>query len=439
MEGNFSNRVQDVIRYSREEALRLGHDYIGTEHLLLGIIREGEGIAVRILKNLGCDLYKLKRAIEDTVRSTGGTLTLGNVPLTKQAEKVLKITYLEAKICKSDIIGTEHLLLSLMKDEDNIAAQIMSQFGVRYETVREELDNIMSGKTGNPVTAATSSSQGGSGQYQQQYEGRKMEKTKTPVLDNFGRDLTKLALEDKLDPIIGREKEIERVAQVLSRRKKNNPVLIGEPGVGKTAIAEGLALRIVQRKVSRVLYDKRVVALDLAALVAGTKYRGQFEERMKAVMNELEKSKDVILFIDELHTIVGAGGASGSLDASNIFKPALARGELQCIGATTLDEYRQYIEKDGALDRRFQKIMVEPTTVEDTIAILNNIKEKYEAHHNVRYSKESIEAAVKLSDRYITDRHLPDKAIDVMDEAGARVHLSNIHVPKEILDLEQKN
>jgi ATP-dependent Clp protease ATP-binding subunit ClpC len=438
MEGNFSNRVQDVIRYSREEALRLGHDYIGTEHLLLGIIREGEGIAVRILKNLRCDLYKLKRAVEDTVRSTGGTLTLGNVPLTKQAEKVLKITYLEAKICKSDIIGTEHLLLSLMKDEENIAAQIMSQFGVRYETVREELDNIMSGKTGSPVTAAASSSQGGSGQYQQQYEGRKMEKTKTPVLDNFGRDLTKLALEDKLDPIIGREKEIERVAQVLSRRKKNNPVLIGEPGVGKTAIAEGLALRIVQRKVSRVLYDKRVVALDLAALVAGTKYRGQFEERMKAVMNELEKSKDVILFIDELHTIVGAGGASGSLDASNIFKPALARGELQCIGATTLDEYRQYIEKDGALDRRFQKIMVEPTTVEDTIAILNNIKEKYESHHNVRYSKESIESAVKLSDRYITDRHLPDKAIDVMDEAGARVHLSNIHVPKEILELEQK-
>ncbi len=439
MEGNFSNRVQDVIRYSREEALRLGHDYIGTEHLLLGIIREGEGIAVRILKNLGCDLYKLKRAIEETVRSTGGTLTLGNVPLTKQAEKVLKITYLEAKICKSDIIGTEHLLLSLLKDEENLAAQILSQFGVSYTTVREELENIMSGKTGGAVTAAaTSGTSGGSGQYQQQYESRKMEKSKTPVLDNFGRDLTKLALEDKLDPIIGREKEIERVAQVLSRRKKNNPVLIGEPGVGKTAIAEGLALRIVQRKVSRVLYDKRVVALDLAALVAGTKYRGQFEERMKAVMNELEKSKDVILFIDELHTIVGAGGASGSLDASNIFKPALARGDLQCIGATTLDEYRQYIEKDGALDRRFQKIMVEPTTVEDTIAILMNIKEKYEAHHNVRYSKEAIEAAVKLSDRYITDRHLPDKAIDVMDEAGARVHLSNIHVPKEILELEQK-
>lgn len=278
MEGNFSNRVQDVIRYSREEALRLGHDYIGTEHLLLGIIREGEGIAVRILKNLGCDLYKLKRAIEETVRSTGGTLTLGNIPLTKQAEKVLKITYLEAKICKSDIIGTEHLLLSLLKDEENLAAQILSQFGVSYTIVREELENIMSGKTGGAVTAAAASSSfAGSGQYQQQYESRKMEKSKTPVLDNFGRDLTKLALEDKLDPIIGREKEIERVAQVLSRRKKNNPVLIGEPGVGKTAIAEGLALRIVQRKVSRVLYDKRVVALDLAALVAGTKYRGQFE------------------------------------------------------------------------------------------------------------------------------------------------------------------
>jgi len=438
MEGNFSNRVQDVIRYSREEALRLGHDYIGTEHLLLGIIREGEGIAVRILKNLGCDLYKLKRSIEEAVRSTGGTLTLGNVPLTKQAEKVLKITYLEAKICKSDIIGTEHLLLSLLKDEENIAAQILSQYGIRYDTVREELENIMSGKAGETTSSVSSDQPGGSEQYQQQYESRKMEKTKTPVLDNFGRDLTKLALEDKLDPIIGREKEIERVAQVLSRRKKNNPVLIGEPGVGKTAIAEGLALRIVQRKVSRVLYDKRVVALDLAALVAGTKYRGQFEERMKAVMNELEKSKDVILFIDELHTIVGAGGASGSLDASNIFKPALARGDLQCIGATTLDEYRQYVEKDGALDRRFQKIMIEPTSVEETISILNNIKEKYESHHNVLYTEEAIESSVKLSDRYITDRHLPDKAIDVLDEAGARVHLSNIHVPKEILELEGK-
>ncbi|HTP79181.1 MAG TPA: ATP-dependent Clp protease ATP-binding subunit [Bacteroidota bacterium] len=426
MEGNFSNRVQDVIRLSREEALRLGHDYIGTEHLLLGIIREGEGIAVKILRNLGVDLYKLKKAIEDTVRTSGGTLTIGNIPLTKQAEKVLKITYLEAKLYKSDVIGTEHLLLSLLRDDDNIAAQILHQFNVHYDVVRNELDNIISGKPSTPPSAGH-----GAGE-------KKQERSKTPVLDNFGRDLTKLATEDKLDPIVGREKEIERVAQVLSRRKKNNPVLIGEPGVGKSAIAEGLALRIVQKKVSRVLHDKRVVTLDLAALVAGTKYRGQFEERMKAVMNELEKAKDVILFIDELHTIVGAGGASGSLDASNMFKPALARGDLQCIGATTLDEYRQFIEKDGALDRRFQKIMVDPTSVDETIQILENIKHKYEEHHGVRYSKEAVDAAVRLSDRYITDRYLPDKAIDVMDEAGSRVHLANIKVPKEVLQLEEE-
>lgn len=424
MEGNFSNRVQDVIRLSREEALRLGHDYIGTEHLLLGIIREGEGIAVKILRNLGVDLYKLKKAIEDTVRTSGGTLTIGNIPLTKQAEKVLKITYLEAKLYKSDVIGTEHLLLSLLRDDDNIAAQILHQFNVHYDVVRNELDNIISGKPSTPPA--------------QHSQEKKVEKSKTPVLDNFGRDLTKLAMEDKLDPIVGREKEIERVAQVLSRRKKNNPVLIGEPGVGKSAIAEGLALRITQKKVSRVLHDKRVVTLDLAALVAGTKYRGQFEERMKAVMNELEKAKDVILFIDELHTIVGAGGASGSLDASNMFKPALARGDLQCIGATTLDEYRQYIEKDGALDRRFQKIMVDPTTVDETIKILQNIKQNYEDHHGVRYTDEAIDAAVRLSDRYITDRYLPDKAIDVLDEAGSRVHLANIVVPKEILHLEEE-
>jgi ATP-dependent Clp protease ATP-binding subunit ClpC len=424
MEGNFSNRVQDVIRLSREEALRLGHDYIGTEHLLLGIIREGEGIAVKILRNLGCDLYKLKKTVEETVRTSGGTLTIGNIPLTKQAEKVLKITYLEAKLYKSDVIGTEHLLLSLLRDDDNIAAQILHQFNIHYDVVRNELDNIISGKPSTPPAGGA-------------FE-RKTEKSKTPVLDNFGRDLTKLAMEDKLDPIVGREKEIERVAQVLSRRKKNNPVLIGEPGVGKTAIAEGLALRITQKKVSRVLHDKRVVTLDLAALVAGTKYRGQFEERMKAVMNELEKAKDVILFIDELHTIVGAGGASGSLDASNMFKPALSRGELQCIGATTLDEYRQYVEKDGALDRRFQKIMIDPTTVDETIQILMNIKQKYEEHHGVRFSDKAIDAAVRLSDRYITDRYLPDKAIDVMDEAGSRVHLSNIVVPKEILHLEEE-
>lgn len=427
MEPNYSNRAQDVIKISREEALRLGHEYIGTEHLLLGIIREGEGIAIRILKNLGVDLLKLKKAIEDTVKSTGGTLTIGNIPFTKSAEKVLRISQIEAKIYKSEVIGTEHILLSLLRDEENIACQILNQFNVTYDAARAELNNIISGKSSyNEFTPHMSRTE------------RKVERTRTPVLDNFGRDLTKLAAEDKLDPVIGREREIERVIQILSRRKKNNPVLIGEQGVGKTAIAEGLALRIVQKKVPRVLYDKRVVTLDLAALVAGTKYRGQFEERMKALMNELEKAKDVILFIDELHTIVGAGGASGSLDASNMFKPALARGDLQCIGATTLDEYRQYIEKDGALDRRFQKVLVEPTTVEETIEILKNIKYRYEEHHNVRYTDEAIKACVILSDRYITDRHLPDKAIDVMDEAGAKVRLNNIVVPQEILDLEEE-
>lgn len=424
MDSNFSNRVQEVIRLSREEAIRLGHDYIGTEHLLLGIIREGEGIAIKIFNNLGIDTQKVKKTVEETVRQSGGTLTVGNIPLTKQAEKVLKITYLEAKLFKSDVIGTEHLLLSILREDDNLAAQILNQFTMNYEVVKNELLNVLSGKptSGQPAAKAPSE--------------RKAERSKTPVLDNFGRDLTKLAAENKLDPIVGRVKEIERVAQVLSRRKKNNPVLIGEPGVGKSAIAEGLALRIVNKKVSRVLHNKRVVTLDLAALVAGTKYRGQFEERMKAVTNELEKTKDVILFIDELHTIVGAGGASGSLDASNIFKPALARGDLQCIGATTLNEYRQYIEKDGALDRRFQKIMIEPTTVDETIEILTNIKSKYEEHHNVHYTDTAITDSVKLSDRYITDRFLPDKAIDVMDESGARVHLSNIVVPEEVVRLE---
>ena len=442
MEGNFSSKVRDVIQFSREEALRLGHDYIGTEHLILGIIRLGDGIAVKILTNLNCDLTKLKKAIEETVRGTGGTVRIGNIPLTKQAEKVLRITYLEAKLYKSDTIGTEHLLLSLLRDDENIAAQILHQFNISYESVREELDLIISGResseqadSGSRISSELSASESdkpSSGSVR----SKKMEKTKTPVLDNFGRDLTQLAEEDKLDPIVGRDKEIERVAQVLSRRKKNNPVLIGEPGVGKTAIAEGLALRIVKRKVSRILYDKRVVALDLAALVAGTKYRGQFEERMKALMNELEKAPNVILFIDELHTIVGAGGASGSLDASNMLKPALARGEIQAIGATTLNEYRQYIEKDGALERRFQKIMVNPTSPEETMEILKRVKGKYEKHHSVHYSDEAIEGCVKLTDRYITDHFLPDKAIDAMDEAGARVHLSNITVPEHILKLE---
>tara|TARA_R100001143_G_C3361275_1_gene136288 strand:- start:2382 stop:4964 length:2583 start_codon:yes stop_codon:yes gene_type:complete len=445
MEGNFSSKVRDVIQFSREEALRLGHDYIGTEHLILGIVRLGDGVAIRILKNLDCDLFKLKKTIEDTVRGTGGTVTVGNIPLTKQAEKVLRITYLEAKLYKSDTIGTEHLLLSLLRDEENIAAQILQQFNVSYDSVREELDMIISGNTrdvdrmdSSSATAGPESPSSKGSQTPGSGREKKMEKSKTPVLDNFGRDLTQLAEDGKLDPIIGREKEIERVAQVLSRRKKNNPVLIGEPGVGKTAIAEGLASRIIDRKVSRVLYDKRVIALDLAALVAGTKYRGQFEERMKAVMSELEKTDNVILFIDELHTIVGAGGASGSLDASNMLKPALARGEVQAIGATTLNEYRQFIEKDGALERRFQKIMVEPTTTDETLEILNQIKGKYEKHHNVRYSTDALSACVTLTDRYVTDHFLPDKAIDALDEVGARVHLSNITVPDHIIELEEE-
>ncbi len=418
MKSNFSSRVQMVIQFSREEALRLGHDYIGTEHLLLGLIREGEGIAVEILRNLGCDLDEIKRSVEDAVKSTGETMTIGNIPFTKRAEKILKMAYVEAEKYKSDIIGTEHLLLALVKEKDGVAAQVLLSFDVTYETVRDELENILRG--------TPSSRESGP------------QRSKTPALDHFGRDLTELARKGDLDPIIGRDEEIQRVAQILSRRKKNNPVLIGEPGVGKTAIAEGLALRIVERKVPRVLHNKRVVTLDLGALVAGTKYRGQFEERMKAIMNELYRAKDVILFIDELHTIVGAGGASGSLDASNMFKPALARGELQCIGATTLDEYRQYIEKDGALERRFQKIMVDPPTAEETIEILNGLKDRYEEHHRVKYTDEAIVATVRLSERYITDRYLPDKAIDVLDETGARVHLANIVVPKEITDLEEE-
>jgi ATP-dependent Clp protease ATP-binding subunit ClpC len=444
MEAKFSNRVKEVISLSREEALRLGHDYIGTEHLLLGMIREGEGVAVGVLKKLGVPLEELRGEIEKISKGTATheIKNLANIPLTKASEKVLKITYLEAKIFKAQLIGTEHLLLSILRDADNLATQILNKFDVNYETVKEMLEYqnespMASSDTDDPDDDSSKifgSSGAGAGAGK---EKKGTEKSRTPVLDNFGRDLTRLAEDNKLDPIVGREKEIERVAQILSRRKKNNPILIGEPGVGKTAIAEGLALRIIQKKVSRVLFGKRVVTLDLASLVAGTKYRGQFEERMKAVMNELEKSPDVILFIDELHTIVGAGGASGSLDASNMFKPALARGEIQCIGATTLDEYRQYIEKDGALARRFQMVMVDSTSVEETIQILDNIKEKYEDHHHVIYTKEAIDACVKLSDRYISDRYLPDKAIDVLDEAGARVHINNIHVPEDIVKFEE--
>ncbi|MGE6218909.1 ATP-dependent Clp protease ATP-binding subunit [Nubsella zeaxanthinifaciens] len=441
MEAKFSPQVKDVISFSREEALRLGHDYIGAEHLLLGLIREGDGMAIKILKSLGVDTLKLRRSIEEAVRGTSSvTVNLGNIPLTKQAEKVLKITYLEAKIFKSDLIGTEHLLLSILRDDDNIASQILLQYGINYEIFKQEVEV---NKNGFKDEAQGGGTAGGDDDYQEEESftaPKKVSdiKSKTPVLDNFGRDLTRAAEEGRLDPIVGREKEIERVSQILSRRKKNNPILIGEPGVGKSAVAEGLALRIVQRKVSRVLFGKRVVTLDLASLVAGTKYRGQFEERMKAVMNELEKSTDVILFIDEIHTIVGAGGASGSLDASNMFKPALARGEIQCIGATTLDEYRQYIEKDGALDRRFQKVMIEPATPDETVEILNRIKEKYEEHHGVTYTEEAINACVNLTSRYITDRFLPDKAIDALDEAGSRVHLTNIHVPDNIIAIESK-
>ncbi len=455
MDAKFSPRVREVITFSREEALRLGHHYIGIEHILLGLIREGEGNAVKILQRLEVDLDELRRMVEGSMEPASATAPpdKDKITLVKQAEKMLKITFLEAKLFKSPHIDTEHLLLSMLKDEDNLATRTLHKFHVDYESVKHEVDAILADggmgdgtytskppKAQGPQSAddddeESSSFSGGGGGGQRKAGDSK---SKTPVLDNFGRDLTKLAEDGKLDPIVGREKEIERVSQILSRRKKNNPVLIGEPGVGKSAIAEGLALRIIQRKVSRVLFNKRIVALDIASLVAGTKYRGQFEERMKAVMNELENSPDVILFIDEIHTIVGAGGASGSLDASNMFKPALARGEIQCIGATTLDEFRQYIEKDGALERRFQKVLVEPTSVDETIQILNNIKEKYEDHHNVNFTPEAVEACVKLTNRYITDRHLPDKAIDALDEAGSRVHISNIVVPKNILDVEQK-
>ncbi len=444
MEAKFSPRVKDVITYSREEALRNGNDYIGIEHLLLGIIREGEGLAVKILSHLGIDLLRLKTIIENTIKgSSPRSRSLDNIPLIKQAERVLKITYLEAKLFNSEMIGTEHLLLSILKDTDNLATKTLNQQGVDYDLIKEEINNW---RGGNPegetrhdirgdLSAGGDDDDAGESSFGSSYK-KISDKSKTPVLDNFGRDLTRAAEENRLDPVVGREKELERIAQILSRRKKNNPILIGEPGVGKSAIAEGLALRIVQRKVSRALFNKRLVTLDIASLVAGTKYRGQFEERMKALLNELEKNPDVILFIDELHTIVGAGGASGSLDASNMFKPALARGDLQCIGATTLDEYRQHIEKDGALERRFQKILIDPTSPEETIEILNNIKQKYEDHHLVTYSDEAIKACVHLTDRYVSDRCLPDKAIDALDEAGSRVHITNIKVPENIIEIE---
>ena len=449
MEENFSPRVRDVITYSKEEAMRLGHDYIGTEHLLLGILREGEGTAIEIIKDLGLDLKNVRHKIEGLSApfATNAPGTGKNLPLTRQAEKALKTTFLEAKLFQSPVIRTPHLLLCILRNDNDPISTIMAQLGASYDAVKSEYQNnhIESDAPLNPEKDDTAMSyEDGdldnpgdeSARKSSTSAASKKEKSKTPVLDNFGKDLTKEAEQNKLDPVVGRNKEIERVSQILSRRKKNNPLLIGEPGVGKSAIAEGLALRIYNKEVSRVLFDKRVVSLDLASLVAGTKYRGQFEERMKALMNELEKNDDIILFIDELHTIVGAGGATGSLDASNMFKPALARGEIQCIGATTLDEYRQFIEKDGALERRFQKVIVDPTTPDETIQILNNIKDKYEDHHNVQYTPEAIEACVKLTQRYISDRHLPDKAIDALDEAGSRVHITNIEVPETITQLE---
>ncbi len=446
MNRKFSPQVKEIITRSRRMAVQLGHDYIGAEHLLLGVLEDTESLAVRILQSLNVNTAELKRTIEHSIQhspATGEMLNVGNLPLNRLAAKVLKITFLEATEMATEEIYPEHIVLSILRHAENPASRILHEFDVDYELFRTELE-IANHQSDFPLTDPFLRASDEDNPMEDEPSTRRSSpkkpgsKSKTPVLDNFGRDVTKLAEEGKLDPIIGRDREIERVSQILSRRKKNNPILIGEPGVGKTAIVEGLALRIVEKKVSRTLFDKRIVMLDLAALVAGTKYRGQFEERMKAIMNELEKSRDVILFIDEIHTIVGAGGATGSLDASNIFKPALARGELQCIGASTLDEYRQYIEKDGALDRRFQKVMVDPPTPEEAIHILENIKPKYEAFHHVSYSDEAIQACVKLSDRYITDRFLPDKAIDVLDEAGARVHLKNIHVPKNIEELESK-
>jgi ATP-dependent Clp protease ATP-binding subunit ClpC len=446
MDANFSSKIKDIISYSREEALRLENDVIGTEHFLLSIIRDGDNIVLQILESVGVDLYELKKEIEDLVRNKGAeklNINTQSIPLTRQAEKVLRITVLEARSLKSKTVEIEHMMLSILRNQENPATQVLlQQHDMSYEKFKKELLAL----GGNNAKSEYGDNDGEEFEEDKNFPKRSSgstgtssnTKSKTPVLDNFGRDITRLAEQGNLDPIVGREFEIERVSQILSRRKKNNPILIGEPGVGKTAIVEGLALRIIQKKVSRILFNKRVISLDLAALVAGTKYRGQFEERIKAIMTELEKNRDIILFIDEIHTIIGAGGASGSLDASNIFKPALARGELQCIGASTLDEYRMHIEKDGALDRRFQKVIIEPPSVEDTITILNNIRPKYEEFHNVNYDDEAITACVKLSDRYMTDRLLPDKAIDVLDEVGARVHLKNINVPQHILDLEQQ-
>jgi ATP-dependent Clp protease ATP-binding subunit ClpC len=443
MDAHFSQRVNDILGYSKEEAIRLGNSHISPEHLFLGILREGEGVAVDILLNNGVDLLMLKGSIEKSIKADKPVAMADNdiLPLLKSTERVLRLVHIEAKALKTKVIDTEHLLMAILRDESNLVTRFLTELDIDYSLVKKAVE------AGNPAAQADFPrdeddegmfSNPGPNRPQQGGQQAQRSSSETPVLDNFGIDLTKAAEEGRLDPVVGREREIERLAQILSRRKKNNPVLIGEPGVGKSAIAEGLALRITKRNVSRVLFNKRVVALDLASIVAGTKYRGQFEERMKAILNELAKNDNIILFIDEIHTIVGAGGASGSLDAANMLKPALARGEIQCIGATTLDEYRQHIEKDGALERRFQKVLVDPTSIDETIDILNNIKERYEEHHNVSYTPDAIEACVKLTNRYISDRNLPDKAIDALDESGSRVHISNIVVPEKILALEKQ-
>ncbi len=448
MEAKFSQKVKNVLNYSREEAIRLGNDYIGIEHLLLGILRDGEGKAIEVLTQYSIDLAELRSLVEKAIRTDSQIDLNTEIPLVRQAEKCLKRTYLEARIFKSELINIEHLLLAILREEDNVATRLIEKYGINYQMVYNDLRSLTTPPTKQEEKQdfeASASDEGDFEESEMYSQSQKPSKThggaetksKTPVLDNFGRDLTRLAEENKLDPVVGREKELERISQILSRRKKNNPILIGEPGVGKSAIAEGLALRIIQRRVSRVLFNKRVVSLDVASLVAGTKYRGQFEERMKALINELERNPDIIIFIDEIHTMVGAGGATGSLDASNMFKPALARGEIQCIGATTLDEYRQNIEKDGALERRFQKVLVEPTSAVETIEILNNIKSRYEDHHLVKYSDDALKACVLLTQRYISDRFLPDKAIDALDEAGSRVHITHLNVPQRIIEIEQ--
>ena len=446
MNNQFTQRVSDIIMYSKEEANRLRNSYIGPEHLLLGLIREGEGKAIEILFNLQINLQDIKNQLEAIVKNNAENDTTydENISFNDKASKVLKLCILEAKLLRNIAADSEHILLAIMKVKDNAAFHVLESNGVTYEKIKltlqpdthaglgfsedeDEDEDIRQSPSGNKSNAAQ----------QQARPAQKKPANDTPVLDNFGTDMTKAAEEGKLDPVVGRVKEIERLAQILSRRKKNNPILIGEPGVGKSAIVEGLALRIVEKKVSRILFDKRVIALDMTAVVAGTKYRGQFEERIRSILNELKKNPNIILFIDEIHTIVGAGSAAGSMDAANMLKPALARGEIQCIGATTLDEYRQNIEKDGALERRFQKVIVEPTTAEETLQILKNIKDKYEDHHNVNYTDAALEACVKLTDRYITDRNFPDKAIDALDEAGSRVHLTNITAPKEIEEQEK--